>query len=102
MAENTMKATLPRLPPAEFFAVPEHTIRTADGSALVSYDPQTRAAFVYAIREQRWSITAPCDFEFFAGLLAIAGHRLADCDDTRRWMAACGCPVDCPGARPLH
>jgi hypothetical protein len=102
MTENAIRVHLPALPAAGFFNDPDCTILTVDGDSLLSYDPVTRSAFVYSIVAQRWSITAPCDFAFFAGLVAIAGHRLADCDDTRRWMAACGCPVDGPGARALN
>ena len=102
MGERSTRVHLPALPSAEFFSRPQHSILDDRGLALLSYDPVTRSGLVYALTDKRWSIHVPIDFEVFAVLVASAGYRLNDCDDTRKWMAACGCPVDGPEAKALH
>lgn len=89
MSENTMHVRLPALPDPGIFKNPDHTIMTADGQALLSYDPVTRAAFIYSLVQQRWTITAPVDFDVFASLVALAGYSVIDSDDARRWLGAC-------------
>ena len=92
MPENTISIRLPALPDPEIFKDPDRSIRTIDGGAIVTYDPATRAGFVYQIKSDLWLISAPIDFSAFAATLALAGHAVADCDDSRRWVAACCAP----------
>jgi hypothetical protein len=98
MAENSIKAQLPRLPHPAFFSTADYTIRTSDGSALVSYDPETRAGFVYTVSAGVWSISAPIAFLEFAALVAAAGYVVSDSPDARRWFAACSV-LPAPGGR---
>lgn len=85
-----LRIHFPRMPAPEFFSEPSHTIRTADGSALLSYDPDTRAGFVYYLTTGVWTISAPVDFTTFALHARLSGHVLIDSDDAKRWMSACG------------
>ena len=77
MSENSIKARLPRLPHPEFFRTAEHSILTADGSALLAYDPETRAGFIYSMTTGTWSITAPIAFPAFAVIVAGSVLSLA-------------------------
>lgn len=98
MAESHMRARLPALPHPDIFKDPEHTIRTIDGGALLTYDPATCSGFIYHIEHQRWSITAPIDFSAFAAMLALSGYVIADCADAQRWVRACSGPA----TRKMH
>lgn len=89
MNENALKVHLPRLPNPEFFAVPEHSIRTACGQALLSYDRATGAGFVYNIQTNSWMIHAPVGFEVFAMLVAGAGYAIPAGDEAQRWFESC-------------
>lgn len=82
-------ARLPALPGPEFFRDPARTVGTACGSALVSYDPQTRAGFLYVIEEGVWSIAAPVDFPVFAALVRSAGYVLPESQLVRAWVGRC-------------
>lgn len=86
---ETIRARLPRLPDPAFFRDPERTVATSGGGALVSYDPETRAGFVYVIAEGLWSISAPIDFPMFAALLNVSGHRLPATPEVRAWVDRC-------------
>lgn len=88
MSEKTLRVRLPALPDPSLFNDPTHTIATADGRALLTYDPETRAAFIYECAQMRWTIAAPVEFEEFIVLAAFAGHQVADSEDARRWLAA--------------
>ncbi|MCI4566384.1 hypothetical protein [Lysobacter sp. CFH 32150] len=89
MSAQTLQAQLPVLPDKAIFSDPAHTIRSADGLALLTYDPSTRAAFIYIIASKRWTILAPIDFAAFAILVAASGHAIPDSEDARRWVATC-------------
>lgn len=89
MTEKTTRVRLPALPDPALFNDPSHTIMTDCGGALLTYDPATRAAFIYAVDKGRWNITAPVEFEVFASIVALAGYHVGDSDDARRWVAAC-------------
>jgi hypothetical protein len=92
MAANTMHVRLPALPDPTIFTNPDHTIRTDDGRALLTYDPLTRASFIYVVEQCRWTILAPVDFDTFVLMATVSGYRLADTADARRWLETCGCP----------
>lgn len=89
MGAATLRAQLPALPDPALFNDPRHTILSACGGALLTYDPATRAGFIYLIESGRWHITAPVEFDVFASIIAAAEFRIADGDDARRWLAAC-------------
>lgn len=89
MAEQKTRVRLPRLPTPEFFSNCDHTILSADGGTLLSYDPVTSAAFAYSIPHSRWTIIAPCSFEDFANWAALSGYRIQEGEDARRWIHAC-------------
>ena len=89
MPENFMRIRLPALPDPAIFGDPDRSIMTADGQAILAYDPATRTSFIYAIEQQRWTITAPVDFEVFATLAALSGYSLANGEDAQRWLRAC-------------
>ncbi|MFC3715594.1 hypothetical protein ACFONC_05465 [Luteimonas soli] len=80
---------LPALPDPAVFSNADHSVVTADGGALLTYDPATRAAFIYAIESRRWTIQAPIEFEMFVATAALAGYRLSDSPETKRWLE-CG------------
>lgn len=84
-----INARLPRLPDPTFFRDPERTVATSDGGALVSYDPDTRAGFLYVVAERLWSISAPIDFPMFAALLNASGHSLPATPEVRAWVDRC-------------
>lgn len=90
-----MHIRLPALPHPDVFKNPEHTIRTIDGGALLTYDPATCAGFIYQIEHKRWSITAPIEFSVFAAMLALAGYAVSDGDDAQRWVRACSATAVC-------
>ncbi len=89
MGKRKLRARLPALPGKEFFAQAQHSIRTQDGSALLTYDPQTRSGFVYYIETGQWTICAPVDFVTFALHARMAGHTIGDSPDVARWLRAC-------------
>lgn len=89
MAEKVTRVRLPALPSPELFNDPERTILTDCGGALLTYDPATRSAFIYSFETCRWNITAPVDFEVFASIVALAGYRVRDTEDARRWVESC-------------
>ncbi len=89
MSESTLSANLPRLPHPEFFCDPAHTIMDDARGALLSYDPTTRAGFIYYVESHTWSITAPVDFITWALLVKASGHTVSDSEDSRRWFKAC-------------
>lgn len=96
MGENRVMLPRPVVPAPEFFAAPEYTIKTEDGAALLSYDPDTRAALIFSIAAQRWSVFVPCAFDEFAAIIGLCGFRVPVGEDARRWLAACSGE---PGAR---
>lgn len=89
MGENRVLILAPMVPAQEFFADPEYTIKTEDGAALLSYDPNTRAAMIFSVTARRWSVFVPCAFSDFAGIIDLCGFRIPSGDDARRWLAAC-------------
>lgn len=89
MGERKCLISPPVVPAPEFFADPGCTIRTDDGAALLSYDPDTRAAMIYMIAVSRWSVFVPCEFEHFAAIVGMCGLRIPVGDEARRWLAAC-------------
>ena len=89
MDEPILLAKLPALPAPDFFACAENSIMTADGSAILSYDPSTCSGFVYYIADRVWTISAPIDFVTFALQARLAGHAIDEGEATRRWLAAC-------------
>lgn len=99
MTENNMRVRLPTLPDPAFFKKPEASILTEGGLALLTYDPVTRAGFLYLIAAETWSIAAPIAFEEFAVMVAAAGYRLPDSPDARRWVNACLGP---DATKPIH
>lgn len=86
---KTIKARLPRLPDPAFFRDSERTMATSDGGALVSYDPETRAGFLYVVAEGFWSISAPVDFPMFAALLDASGYSFPATPEVRAWVDRC-------------
>jgi hypothetical protein len=100
MSTNTMHVRLPVLPDPAIFSNPNHTIRTDDGRALLTYDPLTRASFIYVMDQCRWTILAPVDFNTFVLMATMSGYRVADTADARRWLETCGCaPLATAAAR---
>jgi hypothetical protein len=89
MGENKVLIPAPVVPAPEFFADPEYTIKTDDGAALLSYDPNTRAAMIFSVAARRWSVFVPCAFSDFAGIIGLCGFRIPIGDEARRWLAAC-------------
>ena len=89
MSEKKMYVRLPALPAPDFFGVAEHSILTADGKKLLSYDCRTQAGFVYYMEDATWSISAPIAFEAWAALVSAAGLEVAGSPDARRWIDAC-------------
>lgn len=89
MRSAAMSIRLPALPDPAIFENADHSVITIDGSALLSYDPATQAALIYAIESQRWTIQAPIEFEIFVATAALAGYRLSDSLETKRWLE-CG------------
>lgn len=99
MTESKIIAKLPALPAPEFFRDPNHTILTADGSALLTYDPATQAGFIYYLESKVWTIVAPVDFATFALHASASGHNVQAGEDAGRWFLACGYdPADAPPA----
>jgi len=78
--------TLPRL---DFMADPANTMRSADGRALLSFDPSTQCGLIYQIAQQRWTVMQPVAFEDFAVVAAAAGFQLGANDAARAWIARC-------------
>lgn len=89
MGESKVVVPRPVVPAPEFFAVPDYTIKTDDGTALLSYDPDTRAAMIFMVAVSRWSVFVPCEFEHFVGIIGMCGLRIPVGDEARRWLAAC-------------
>lgn len=89
MSEQTLQAQLPTLPETSFFTDPERSIMTSDARALLSYDPQTRAGFVYVIDKRQWFISAPIEFPDFARICAHSGYTIGSSDDAKRWLRVC-------------
>lgn len=100
MGEGRIVATLPRLPAAEFFRDANHSIKTADGSALLSYDPATRAGFIYYLESCLWVIAAPVDFAVFALQASALGLSIEEGEDAARWFDACSCTPRAPAMAP--
>lgn len=89
MTERRTRVIPLAVPSEAFFRDPEMTIRTSDGLALVSYDPETLAGCIYSLNWHRWNVTTPVSFdEFFAMLLAL-GYALPSGDDATRWRQRC-------------
>ena len=86
---KTINARLPRLPDPAFFRNPERTMATSDGVALVTYDPETRAGFLYVVADGLWSISAPIDFPVFAALLDASGYSFPATPAVRAWVDRC-------------
>lgn len=97
MPEQSARLPAPRNPGADFFADPSHTIRTAGGEALLSYDPAAQTALIFNIAEARWSIFTPCEFPRFLLMVAAAGYAIESGADSARWLAACDARA-APGA----
>lgn len=89
MSYEELRVRLPRLPEPAFFGTPDHSILTLCGGAILTYDPATRSGFIYHIGQKNWFIAAPIDFKEFTGLVVAGGWRIADGDDTQRWLRAC-------------
>ena len=90
MAERKMQVRLPRLAMPSVFSDGLNSILTADRETVLTYDPATRSGFVYAIRREFWSISAPIEFSEFYALLLHAGYELLAGEDAQRWLRACG------------
>lgn len=101
MSERKTRVRLPALPAAEFFQAPEHTILSADGKALLSYDSATSSGFVYYLDTRSWSITAPVSFDAWATLAAAAGLAIPPGADAARWIRACS-SLALRGSAGLH
>lgn len=89
MSENTLQARLPALAHPDVFKDPSRTLLTAEGKALLTYDPATRSGFIYEIESGVWFIQAPVDFLQFAVVARMSGHTIAESDDARIWLRAC-------------
>ena len=89
MSASKITATLPLLAHPDVFRDPARTIMTAEGKALLTYDPVTRSGFIYEIESRTWFIQAPVDFLQFALVARLSGHTVADTDDARVWLQAC-------------
>lgn len=89
MSAKRIRATLPRLPAPGFFRNPRHSIATEGGGSLLTYDPETRAGFIYHRATGTWQITAPVAFETWVTLVHAMGLAIGDSEDARRWIRAC-------------
>jgi len=89
MGRGRITARPPALPPLEFFAKAEHSIAARGGAAILTYDPATRAGFIYQVDSASWLISAPVSFGEFAMLAAGSGYSVDDSEDARRWLRAC-------------
>lgn len=94
-----MQVRAPQFPALEILEDAGRSILTADGRALISYDPCARAGMIYAIENEIWSVTTPIGFIEFAKFLDEAGYQLPETAETRRWMLAAVAPLPAAAAR---
>jgi hypothetical protein len=84
-----IRVQLPTLARADTFSDPSRTIMSAEGAALLTYDPGTRSGFIYRFEGEVWLIHAPVDFLQFVVLARLHGYTINDGEDARRWLDAC-------------
>ncbi len=89
MSEVSIAATLPQLPHPDFFKDPAHSIRSLCGEAILTYDPETRCGMIYRIAAGSWMISTAIDFAVFALIAAGSGYRIAEGEDSKRWIRTC-------------
>ena len=102
MSTSKLQAKLPALAHPDTFRDPTKTLLSAEGKALLTYDPVTRSGFIYDIETGIWFIQAPVDFLQFALVARMSGHTIADSDDARIWLQSCrnNDPAHCGNAAP--
>ena len=89
MNTSKLHARLPALADPEVFSDPCRSIMTAEGNALLTYDPATQSGFIYCIDSGVWFIHAPADFLQFAIFARMGGHTIKEGPESERWMQAC-------------
>ena len=89
MSANKLQAKVPELAHPDIFKDPTRTLLTAEGKALLTYDPGTRSGFIYEIESGVWFIQAPVDFLQFALVARMSGHTITDSEDARLWIQSC-------------
>ena len=97
MSTSKLQAKLPTLAHPDTFRDPTRTLLTAEGKALLTYDPVTRSGFIYEIESGIWFIQAPVDFLRFALVARLSGHTIADSEDARVWLQSCRSDDPTPG-----
>jgi hypothetical protein len=88
-AQREQLPLLPALPSDDFFKAAQHTIRSADGRALLTYDPATQSGFVYQIATGHWHICAQISFTLFTFFATGIGYAPADDESLAHWLRAC-------------
>ena len=76
MNTSKLHARLPALADPEVFSDPCRSIMTADGNALLAYDPSTKSGFIYRIDDGVWLIHAPVAFLQFVILARLHGYTI--------------------------